>query len=493
MLVAHEIHPRRSRCSWSWPQPRLVEQLLLWIPLADPSAWVTKALKVRICGLRVAVRCRTEIQAGGVRLHLLPPRGGSLFAVDALSLRGQAWPEGLQPALELVEPASFQQLREHLAGPGAGLRLCVDNFQGYGDIVHSLVSQWLFLQLLALPLPQDPVALLCSRGSEILEEKSIDIVNDFVQVGYAFIAGSVAVYPLRATDVYDETTSVMHRLGRMLDDFCLRCLQQASPEQPMLISGGVRLLDLLLDGLAAGLATPARWPRLAQRLAGRIQEDAVPLLFAQVDPACLPDQQPPNRLVCQQRLGDLAVVTIAGLDLVPWFVDRYADRYFEVLAAESSQLRRPASSLAKLAALAASLHPHLVPQLISDGYSLAERMLLLPKNLLWVSDQLGLTELETAGLIGQEIQRLQQQLEQDAALHFPAGAVIGATADHDRLSLQALQTCDACISTSGHFCFTILNYLCQRQQVLHTQPIGRRFDLLRNGLTLFPLSPADIF
>ena len=38
----------------------------------------------------------------------------------------------------------------------------------------------------------------------------------------------------------------------------------------------------------------------------------------------------------------------------------------------------------------------------------------------------------------------------------------------------------------------MMNFLSHRQQLLHAQPMGRRFDLVRRGLKLLPLSPQDL-
>lgn len=177
---------------------------------------------------------------------------------------------------------------------------------------------------------------------------------------------------------------------------------------------------------------------------------------------------------------------------MPWFLEQDPDRYFQVLAAASSRARRPASSLLRLREYAQNLHPGMPCRLITDGYGLAERLLLKPSNRRWIADRLGRPEDDVDRLIRQQIAFLHNALEEEAGRWFSAGAVIGDSTQCDLDSLHALQACSACVSTSGHFCFTILNYLSRRPQVLHAYPMGKRFDLLREGLVLRPLSPADL-
>ncbi len=497
-VITCSIQPLRSRLSWRFPHLRLVHGLVLWIPQRDLSHWRLRALRVKACGLRVSVRFQVEIEESGVRIRVNPPRSKRAFVLDELCLRAAFEPFDIEPAVRVVESEELALLREEMITVGRQFKIGMYSHQGYGDIFHALICQWLLLRLVDLPLKQGGAMLLVSHGADSARGKATELIGGFVSVLEAWPVSEVDALPLKGIDVYADSAPPINRISLLMDDFVSRLLLRSPLQSDPPVSGGVRLLELLLDALAGCLHSPDRWPAFARRLGRVIQSDCGSSLFFQADGAVQADEasglnsSPSGIVVCQQRLGDLAVVKIGGLELVPWFVDQYQDRYFEVLAAEASQARRPVSSLGRLLEIAEGLHPGMNYQLITDGYALAERLLLKPVNLGWVAAQLGVAEAEAEVSIRREIQILQAQLATEAAQMFSAGAVIGDSAEQDLLSLQALRACDVCISTSGHFCFSIMNFLSHRRQLLHAQPMGRRFDLVRRGLKLQPFSPQDL-
>ena len=484
--------PIRPRLTWRFPHLRLVQEVVLWIPQTDLSHWQLRALRVKACGLRVSVRFRVEIEESGIRILVNPPKSRSAFVLDELCLRAAFEPFDVEPAIEVVESEDLALLRERMIADGRQLKIGMYDHQGYGDIFYALICQWLLLWLVDLPLKQGGAVLFDSYGADRARGKTAELIAGFVPILETWPASEVDVLPLKGIDIYADSAPSINRISLLLDDFVKRLQQHLPLHGDVPISGGVRLLELLLDSLAGCLHSPDRWPAFARRLARVIQADCSSSLFAQVAESSGLNSSRSGLVVCQQRLGDLAVVKIGGLEFVPWFVDQYQDRYFDVLAAEASRARRPVSSLGRLLEIAESLHPGMNYRLITDGYALAERLLLKPGNLSWVAAQLGVDAAQAEESIRRQIQILQARLAADAAQIFSAGSVIGDSGEQDLLSLQALQDCDVCISTSGHFCFSMMNFLSHRQQLLHAQPMGRRFDLVRRGLKLLPLSPQDL-
>lgn len=485
----HPIHPRLT---WRLPHLRLVQGVVLWIPQSDLSHWQLRALRVKACGLRVSVRFRVEIEESGIRIRVNPPKSRRAFVLDELRLHATFEPLDRNPSIQVVEPEEFVFLRARMLADGLRLQIGMHDYHGYGDTFHALICQWLLLRLVDLPLQQGGAVLFDSYGADRARGKTAELIGGFVSILETRPVSEADVLPLKGIDIYADSAPSINRVGLLLDNFAKRLQQRLSLQGDVPISGGVRLLELLLDSLAGCLHSPDRWPAFARRLARVIQSDCGSSWFAQASKASGLNSSRSGLVVCQQRLGDLAVVKVGGLELVPWFVDQYQDRYFDVLTAEASRARRPVSSLGRLLGIAESLHPGMDYQLITDGYALAERLLLKPTNLSWVSAQLGVDEAEAEASIRREIRALQARLDAEAAQIFSAGSVIGDSAEQDLLSLQALQDCDACISTSGHFCFSIMNFLSSRRQILHAQPMGRRFDLVRRGLKLLPLSPQDL-
>ena len=66
-----------------------------------------------------------------------------------------------------------------------------------------------------------------------------------------------------------------------------------------------------------------------------------------------------------------------------------------------------ARSLGRLLQIAESLHPAMNYRLITDGYALAERLLLKPGNLSWVAAQFGVDAAQAEQSIRRQIQILQ--------------------------------------------------------------------------------------
>lgn len=464
----------------------------LWLPLADAQRWTLLFLRVKACGVRLAVRTHVDVELAGVRIHIRPPKGCHYVWLDHIVLKGDTAFE-LGPQLKVVEPKAFGDLRAALAGQERPLWLSVGNGQGYGDIVHCLVCQWVCFRLMGVALDAwKGVLLLMDESNTNDREKQVDVLAEFLAVGEVRQRAGADVCAIKGFDVYASTLPLPDRIGLLLDDFAGRLVDDLGRRSSVPVSGGVRLFELLLEAFGGSLLKAGRWPRFARGLVEGIQGAAVPLVFPQERAMADGDLPGVDVVVCQQRLGDLAVVTIEGLELVPWFVEQEPERYFQVLAAQSSRARRPASSLAKLRDYARLHHPEAECQLITDGYGLAERLLLKPVNLRWIAGQLGRREVDVELMIGRRIGILRDQLLEEAGRWFDAGAVIGDSAQCDLDSLHALQSCSACVSTSGHFCFSILNYLSRRPQVLHAYPMGRRFDLLREGLVFKPLSPGDL-
>ena len=483
---------RGSRVDWTFPFMRLVQGVELWLPLADAQRWILRSLRVKACGVRLAVRTHVDVELAGVRIHIRPPKGCRYLWFDHIALKGDREFE-LEPALTIAEPKAFGDLRAALVGRERPFWLSVGNGQGYGDLVHCLLCQWVCFRLMGVDLEAcKGVALLMDESIANDREKHVDVVAEFLRVGEVRQRGDAEVCAIKGVDVYACSLPLPDRIGLLLDDFARRLVDALGQSPSVPVSGGVRLLELLLEAFGSSLRKADRWPRFARGLGEELQGGAVPLVFPQ-RPAMAEDERlGVDVVVCQQRLGDLAVVTIEGLELVPWFVEQEPERYFQVLAAQSSRARRPASSLEKLRDYARLHHPQAGYQLITDGYGLAERLLLKPVNLRWIAGQLERREIEVERLIRGQTAILRDQLLEQAERLFGAGAVIGDSAQADLDSLHALQSCSACVSTSGHLCFSILNYLSRRSQVLHSYPMGRRFDVLRKGLSLKPLSPEDL-
>jgi hypothetical protein len=263
-------------------------------------------------------------------------------------LRGNHTAE-LAPSWMVVEPQAFVDLRAALLGRDRPVWLSVGNGQGYGDIVHCLLSQWLCFRLMGVELDAWKGVLLLLDGLLFNDrEKQVASLAEFVAIGTHLPVTAVDVCAIKGLDVDASSLQLLDRIGVLLADFAARLHARLEQQPSVPVSGGVRLFELLLESLGSSVHKAARWGRLAGRLAQRVQGEAVPRLFP--SPQRRPAQESSNAdvVVCQQRLGDLAVVPIEGLELVPWFLEQDPDRYFQVLAAASSRARRLASSLLKL-------------------------------------------------------------------------------------------------------------------------------------------------
>lgn len=120
---------RHARVEWGFPSLRLVQGVELWLPLADPQQWTLRSLRVKACGVRVAVRAQVEVAPTGVRIQVRPARGRRWICLDQIVLRGNHTAE-VAPSWTVVEPRAFVDLRAALVGRDQPVWLSVGNGEG---------------------------------------------------------------------------------------------------------------------------------------------------------------------------------------------------------------------------------------------------------------------------------------------------------------------------------------------------------------------------
>lgn len=180
--------------------------------------------------------------------------------------------------------------------------------------MHCLLCQWLCFRLVGVELDVWKGVLLLLEGSPSNDrEKQVASLAEFVAIGSHLPVTAVDVCAIKGLDVDASSLPLLDRIGVLLADFAARLHARLEHQLSVPVTGGVRVFELLLDAFGSSLHKAARWERLAGRLAQSIQDEAVPRLFPSPRERPAQELSTADVVVCQQRLGDLAVVTIEGL------------------------------------------------------------------------------------------------------------------------------------------------------------------------------------
>lgn len=356
---------------------------------------------------------------------------------------------------------------------------------GFGDIVQGLACKAIFTYLVGI----DPASI----ASTIMEDATAsqirrkqgkalkEILNDIdcLDLSEEVIRGF-----LPPSNSGKESHSQI--ILKLISDYFNACVQSAEPKR-CLILGGAGTFEIMCRALSeqlgvAGKHRPKRMHRLYAALDNMYLSSAIK--YEVVTPKNYSDLH--EYVVCHSRLGDTSRIRILDIEVIPYFLDNYPDSHDQWLM-NTPAFRQNNFTPSSMHALCDRLFPGHQAVFISDGYSHARDILLKPKNLAWLASRLG----KDINLIAEEIYisiaTMEQALCVSASKAFKNQIVIGNGEHENRHTLDLIINCNGCISSSGHFCFSIMNFLSRRSQVLFAKTEGDRYSIRRSGLELMPL------
>lgn len=191
-------------------------------------------------------------------------------------------------------------------------------------------------------------------------------------------------------------------------------------------------------------------------------------------------------VICHSRLGDTARIRIGNSDVIPYFLDAYGDSHDQWIA-NLPDFRANSFNLEKLKERLVALYPGLTVVLVSDGYALALELLQKPTSIKWIANKLGIDEKSAFQIICESIMDCEHEFNEIASSLFGSHTIIGSSAEHNDMSINAIANARAVASTSGHFCFSIMNFISKKRQTLYAKTEGNRFYLKRKNLRLLPI------
>jgi hypothetical protein len=192
-------------------------------------------------------------------------------------------------------------------------------------------------------------------------------------------------------------------------------------------------------------------------------------------------------IIIHSRLGDTARIRIGTHDVIPYFLDAYGDSHDQWIA-NLPDFRANSFNLEKLKEQFVALYPGLTVVLVSDGYALALELLQKPTSIKWIANKLGIDEKSAFQIVCESIMDCEHDFNDKASSLFGPHTIIGSSAEHNDMSINAIANARAVVSTSGHFCFSIMNFISTKRQTLYAKTEGNRFYLKRKNLRLLPIS-----
>lgn len=390
-------------------------------------------------------------------------------------------------SMHLKEDERISDLRSQLLR--RSVKYTITTEAGFGDIAFGLAYQGILLYLIGL----DPAAIGCqlhlSQADSARQEqiKSLElIINNSPRISES-ISALGGFLPEASTRLSIASLIIYHVLCSYL-----HACQHTCPSHVISVVGGAGAYESMCRMFKHVYRGRISQRKQGQRLFSALDKVVFSSIFRTVDQSTLSAGVNDSRdhVVCHYRLGDTARITILGVDFIPHFLDKFPDSHARWVQS-TPHFRRNDLTIESIANLTVQLFPGKRPILLSDGFSHAREILLKPTNISIISRLTGKGIALVTEHVLRALSQAEADLEQNAQRIFGKDYSIGSTVKHNNAALDIIMRCSGAISSSGHFCYAIMNFISRHPQVLYAKQEGDRYSITRRGLTLLPL-PIDV-
>jgi hypothetical protein len=414
-------------------------------------------------------------------------QGLEVFWIDLIQLpRSMMASNSLRIIIE--EDLDLVMLRETLSSLKISITIIPN--AGYGDILTGLIFQAMFLRVVGLNsriCENISIVVKDNEGADAVRRSQLKGIEDFIKV-METVDSSTSLYRIDtkpSTNIFSASQSLHHSAAT----FQSSLTNWNKDVNNIHILGITSDYEVLINALEEQLDTSTDIP-FGARLYDKFHNMFTKHYFFDLSQRPKSITLPDDYVLCHVRLGDLAHFDIDGLDLVPHILNHYRhgyDDWLEQITASGKHSYTPEC----IYALADSLFPGKPKVLVTDGYQHAFDILSSPLNIEWISNKLQLSIESVTDLIRDEYHRKTAMLQQVAKDLFGENSIMGTSPDANHHTVYAMAQCDVCISSSGHFSFSVMNYLSLKDQLLYFNMEGPRFKVKRTNLETRNLPPVS--
>ncbi|WP_156796785.1 hypothetical protein [Cyanobium sp. PCC 7001] len=494
-----EIQARRQRSRLIYKLPRCyaIQAISIVVEYCPESSTISTETHSRpwsaafsLLGSRLGV----EIEETCSRNHTFYCLQGFLqdgkpaaYFADAIEFDTSSLPVS-QIRITLIETALISALRDELLKRHINHSITLE--AGFGDIIMGLAYQFIFLYLVGLSSSANDVMILDNAHNDTARRSQIASLSKIVQNIDQRLSstGHIGGYLPKGTGKNSSMTQVLLDL---FSDYYAACVG-SSVSSNVILSGGAGTYETICRFLSSSIGLNDKRPKRGHHVFTSLDEAFFSRNFNlhfSLDGKS--GDKGDSYVVCHSRLGDTARLWVLGIEIIPYFLDNYAmthDQWVQSTPSFRANNYTPQS----MSMLSQRLFPNQSVRFISDGYSHAREILLKERCLRWISERSGQGITSVIAAIHDAVDQAEATLIRDANIYFDGSSIIGNEPKHNDSALELIAGSVGCISSSGHFCFSVMNFVSRQPQTLYGKQEGYRFLIRRKDLTLRPLPHHEV-